>query len=134
MKKYLFIIVCLLSFVAWVPQFAVAQDASPDQAQSGRHWPSPDEVVAKMDSKLSLSDDQKAKITPIIAERQEKMKSLASEGGRRRKKAHEMKAIMDDSDKKIKALLTDDQKKKYDELQQEMREQRRQSHHASGLD
>jgi len=133
-KKYLPIIICLYAVVASFSQFAVAQDASSSQAQSGRHWPSPDEVVAKMDSKLSLSDDQKAKITPIIAERQEKMKSLASEGGRRRTKAHEMKAIMNDSDKKIKALLTDDQKKKYDELQREMREERRQAHHAHGSD
>ena len=132
MKKYLFIIACLFSLVVSVPRVAVAQDASTNQAQSGRHWPSPDEVVAKMDGKLSLSDDQKAKITPIIAERQEKMKSLASEGGRRRKKAREMKSIMEDSDKKIKALLSDDQKKKYDELQQEMRQERRQAHHAQG--
>jgi periplasmic protein CpxP/Spy len=133
-KKYLFIILCLFCAVALVPQFALAQESSSDQAQSGRHWPTPDEVVVKMDSKLSLSDDQKAKITPIIAERQEKMKSLASEGGRRRKKAHEMKAIMEDSDKKIKALLTDDQKKKYDELEQEMRTEHRQSHHTHDSD
>lgn len=131
MKKYSFIVACLFSLIVSVPRFAVAQDASTDQAQSGRHWPSPDEIVAKMDSKLSLSDDQKAKITPIVEERQEKMKSLTSEGGRRRKKAREMKAIMEESDKKIKGLLSDDQKKKYDELQQEMRAQRK-HHHIQG--
>lgn len=130
MKKCLLMVVCLFTLIAWVPQFARAQDAN--QAESARHWPSPDEVVAKMDSKLSLSDDQKAKITPIVQERQEKIKSLASERGRRRKKAREMKSIMEDSDKKIKALLSDDQKKKYDELQQEMRQERRQAHHAQG--
>ncbi len=133
MKKYLLVVVCLFSLAASVPQFARAQAPSTNQAESARHWPSPDEVVAKMDSKLSLSDDQKAKITPIIEERQEeKIKSLASEGGRRRKKAREIKSIMEDSDKKIKALLSDDQKKKYDELQQEMRQERRQAHHVQG--
>jgi periplasmic protein CpxP/Spy len=131
-KKYLLVVVCLFSLAASVPQFARAQAPSTNQAESARHWPSPDEVVAKMDSKLSLSDDQKAKITPIIEERQEKIKSLASEGGRRRKKAREIKSIMEDSDKKIKALLSDDQKKKYDELQQEMRQERRQAHHVQG--
>ena len=132
MKKCLRIVVCLCSLVASVPQFARAQDASTNQAESARHWASPDEVVARMDSKLSLSDDQKAKIAPIVEERQEKIKSLASEGGRRRKKARGMKSIMEESDKKIKALLSDDQKKKYDELQQEMRQERRQAHHVQG--
>ena len=137
MMRSLLFAVCLLSLVAAAPQLAPSQDSSSDQAQSGRHWPTPEEAVSKLDSQLSLSDDQKAKITPIIADRQEKMKALASEGGRRRKKAHEMKSIMDDSDAKIKAVLTDDQKKKYDEIQQQQREQAKQrwhERHSSGSD
>jgi hypothetical protein len=49
--------------------------------------------MAKLASQHSLSDVQRAKITPM------------------------------DSDKKIKAVLTDDQKKKYEEFEQEMCEQ-----------
>jgi Spy/CpxP family protein refolding chaperone len=78
-----------------------------------------------MDSQLSLSDDQKAKITPIIADRQEKLKALAESSGRRRKKAREMRSIMEDSDKKIEALLTNEQKTKYEQMEQERREQAR---------
>ena len=79
----------LLVFAATValfaaPQIAHAQDApaqdSAGQEQSGRHRRSPDEVVAMLDSKLSLSDDQKAKIKPIIEERQQKMQALAGSG------------------------------------------------------
>ncbi|HUM03963.1 MAG TPA: hypothetical protein VLT90_00785 [Terriglobales bacterium] len=81
------------------------------------------------DSKLSLSDDQKAKIKPIIEERQQKMQALAGSGGRRRKKAREMKSIMEDSDKKITAVLNDDQKKTYAEVKQQMREQAQDRRH-----
>jgi len=89
------------------------------QEPSARSWPTPDEVVAKLDSKLSLTDDQKAKIKPSIADRQEKMKALANESGRHRRKVREIRSIMSESDKKIEAILNDDQKNKYEEMQQE---------------
>jgi len=118
-KKLLFSIACLLALLALGPQTLRAQDAD----QHARSWPTPDEVIAKMDSKLSLSDDQKAKITPIIADRQEKLKALAQSSDRRRKKAREMKAVISGSDQKIEALLSDEQKRKYQEMKQERAEQ-----------
>jgi protein CpxP len=122
-KKYLLTIVCLLAPFALTPKSVHAQETASEQDHATRSWPSPEEVVAKLDSKLSLSDDQKAKITPIIADRQQKIRALASEGGRRRKNAREVKSIMSESDEKIKAVLTDDQRKKYAEIQQEMRQE-----------
>ena len=111
--------------------FAAPTKAAVPAAQENS-WPSPDEVVAKLDSKLSLSADQKAKITPIIADRQDKLKALAADtSSTRLQKAQKMKVIYDDGDTKIKAVLNDDQKKKYDEMQAEMRDQmreRRQQH------
>ena len=133
MKKFLISALCLLSLS--IPQIARAQDS--DSRPHARNWPTPEEVVAKMDSKLSLSDEQKAKITPIIADRQAEMKALAQSSGRRRKKGREMKSIMSESDKKIEALLNDDQKKKYEEMEQEMRDrirQRRAERHGGGSD
>jgi hypothetical protein len=100
--------------------------AQSNDASSRRSWPTVEEVVGKLDEKLSLSDDQKEKITPIIAERQEKMKALAAEPGRRRKKAREMKSIYSESDEKIKSLLNDDQKQKYSEVERQMHDQARQ--------
>ena len=77
-----------------------------------------------LDSKLALSDDQKNKITPIIADRQEKMRALRSDTSlrpmQRRRKAKE---IMSDSDQKIKAVLTPDQQQKYAEMEQQMRDE-----------
>ncbi|UWZ82842.1 hypothetical protein [Occallatibacter riparius] len=86
-------------------------------------WPSPDEAVARLSSKLNLSDDQKSKITPIIADRQTKMRELADSSGRRLQKARKAKSIMSDSDKKIEALLSSDQKKTYEQMKEERREQ-----------
>src|SRR5215475_3717354 len=95
-------------------------------AQEQKAWPTPDEVVAKMSTKLSLTDDQKTKIKPIIADRQEKLKALAADTSTPRlQKARKMKTIFDDSDTKINALLTDDQKKKYAEMSEEMRQEDR---------
>lgn len=99
-------------------------DSGSSSAQSAGGWPSPEEVVSKMDKKLSLSDDQKSKITPIIADRQTQMKALmADTSGRRLQKARKAKSIMSDSDSKIMAVLNDQQKKEYTEMKQEMREQ-----------
>ena len=86
-------------------------------------WPSPAEAVARLSTKLNLSEDQKSKITPIIADRQERMRELAGSSGRRLQKARKAKSITSDSDKKIEALLTSDQKKTYEQMKEERREQ-----------
>jgi hypothetical protein len=81
---------------------------------------SPDQVVRRLGEKLQLTDDQKAKIAPIIADRQEKLKSLQADTFQRKmKKARKMKEILEDSDKKITTLLTATQKKQYAELIQQ---------------
>ena len=74
---------------------------------------------------MNLSDDQKAQIKPIIADRQQKMQALRSDTSLRRgQKGRQMKSIMEDSDKKINAILTADQQKQYAELKQQMKERR----------
>jgi protein CpxP len=127
-NKLFFFMACLLALVATAPRAArAAQEPGSSQQQARRSWPTPEEVVSRLDSKLSLSDDQKAKITPIIADRQQKLKALAADTSMRRwKKARKMKSVFQDSDKKIKALLTDDQKQKYTQMEQEMRDRARQ--------
>ena len=89
-------------------------------------WPTPEEAVAKMNDKLNLTDDQKAKITPIIADRQTRMRAVMSDtSGRRIQKARKAKSILVDSDKKIEAVLTKEQKNTYEQMKQEMHKQLR---------
>jgi len=115
-------------------RLALGQQASPpssDQAIPSTSaptttggWPSTDEAVARLSTKLDLSDDQKSKITPIIADRQARMRELMTDSsGRRLQKARKAKSIMSDSDKKIEAVLTSDQKKTYQQMKEERREQ-----------
>jgi hypothetical protein len=78
----------------------------------------------KKRSKLNLTDDQKSKITPIIADRQTQMRALmADSSGRRLQKARKAKSIMSGSDKKIEAVLTGDQKKTYEQMKKQPKEQ-----------
>jgi Spy/CpxP family protein refolding chaperone len=87
-------------------------------------WPTPQETVTRMSSKLNLTDEQKAKITPVITDRQAQMRALmADTSGRKFQKARKAKGIMSDSDKKIEAVLTKDQQKTYEEMKAERREQ-----------
>ncbi|MDE1176626.1 MAG: hypothetical protein PW789_08455 [Edaphobacter sp.] len=121
MKKYLLLTVWVLGLGSMQPTFLMA---APFAYQAADQTPPPPEkVVEMMSSKLSLSDDQKTQITPIIADRQQKMMALKGDTSMRKmKKAREAKSIMDDSDKKIEAVLNDDQKKKYAEIKEEMKE------------
>jgi Spy/CpxP family protein refolding chaperone len=134
MKSKLLFIACLTVVTSSSSTVLLAQPASSSpgiQTASGESasqtaggWPSPDEVVAKMSSKLNLTEDQKAKITPVIADRQTQMKALmANTSGRRMQKARKAKSIMSDSDKKIEAVLTSDQKKTYAQMKEQMKEE-----------
>ena len=130
MKLQILFVACLMAVNA--PSVLAQQQPSPagqsvgsDSApQATGRWPTPEKAVARMSAKLNLTDDQKSKITPIIADRQEKMRALAADtSGRKMRKARKAKSIMSDSDKKIEAVLTSDQKKTYEQMKQEMREQ-----------
>jgi len=130
MRSKVFLVAYLLVFGGSCCSFAVAQQEQSVQSESSPQttgkWPTPEEAVARMSSKLNLSDDQKNKITPIIANRQAQMKALmADTSGRRMQKARKAKSIMSDSDKKIEAVLTSDQKNTYEQLKEDRREQMR---------
>jgi len=128
-----FLATCLICFSGAITPFygqtitTNGQSSSVDStSQSKNGWPTPEETVTRMSSKLNLSDDQKNQMIPIIANRQTQMKALmADTSGRRMQKARKAKSIMSDSDKKIEGLLTNDQKKTYEEMKEQMREQMR---------
>jgi Spy/CpxP family protein refolding chaperone len=134
MKSKILFIACLSVVTGFSSTVMLAQPASyspgfqsvscESASQTAGQWPGPDEVVAKMSSKLNLTEDQKAKITPVIADRQTQMKALmADTSGRRMQKARKAKSIMSDSDKKIEAVLTSDQKKTYAQMKEQMKEE-----------
>jgi protein CpxP len=82
------------------------------QGGGGRMQMTPEARVAAIDKAVTLTDDQKTKITAIYTDDQKKMADLrASQDPDMRSK---MMAMRTDENTQIKALLTDDQKPKFD--------------------
>lgn len=121
--------VSLAALVALAPcAVYAAPDDAPTRAEPLRSLPSPDEVVAIMANRLSLTDDQRIQIAPIIADRQQKLKAIFSDSTshtlRQRRQARE---VLADGDKKINALLSPEQQAQYAQLEQQIRTQMKQT-------
>lgn len=78
--------------------------------------------VAHLKKTLSLTDEQVAKIQPIILQATEKGQKIAQDAKSQRKATAEaLKANMDASDEQIKAVLTPEQRQKFDEMRDNQR-------------
>jgi hypothetical protein len=124
-KKHLPFLVCILALFTSAPVAASAQQAGtiPGLGPSSS-WPSPEEIVAKLDHALSLSDQQKAALTPIITNRQQQLKALAADNtDPPRVKQSKLQSIYVSSELKINAVLNMAQKRKYAAMEQQMRNQ-----------
>ena len=103
---------------------APTPDASAPQQGGHGHPPTPDEQVARMTKRYSLSSDQQAQIKPILANQQQQMQALRQDSSLSRDdRMAKMKSIRDDSSSKIQALLNDSQKQKFAQDQQRRQEQ-----------
>lgn len=106
---------------------ASSPGAPANSSPAGRLNLGPEQTANILASKLSLTDDQKAQITPILVDRQQRMKALqADTSSRPMQKGKKMKEIMETSDKKINAILTPDQRKQYAEIEEQRRQQMQQ--------
>ena len=99
---------------------AVAQDATPAAATAPRF--TPDQVLARYGKVLSLTDDQKVKLKPIIADRQQGMEDIKADTSRPRDKMKKMQSLKASTDARINAILTPDQQKKYAAMEAEQME------------
>jgi hypothetical protein len=87
------------------------------------------DALNMLTQRLSLSDDQKSKILPILVDRRQKIREvLADSTLRRRQKMAQMSGILEDSDKRINALLRAEQQKTYAVIEQEMKAQLKARH------
>jgi len=100
--------------------------AAPTSSEPETVGHSPNDVLDMMAKRLSLTDDQKSKILPIIVERRQKIQELRTTSTLpRRQKMEQVRGIYEDSDKRINALLTAGQQKDYAAMEQEMRAHKR---------
>ena len=84
------------------------------QGGGGMGRMTPEARVAAIDKAVTLTDDQKTKITAILTDDQKKMADMRASGEDMQTLMPKIQAMRADENTKIKALLTDDQKPKYD--------------------
>ena len=103
-----------------------ADPPTPSAADTRLQLRTPDELIDALSRRLSLTDGQRAKIRPILIERQKKLLALRDDTSERpRQRVRKMQALNEDFDKRIRAVLDDDQKQKFTALEEQMREKRR---------
>ncbi len=84
--------------------------------------PSVDDQIKHLTQKLSLTDDQQAKLKPILEDQRKQMDQIHNDSSLSREdRFSKMQQVRTSGDTQIKALLTDDQQKKFDKMREEQR-------------
>jgi len=124
-SKSLWLLVLLLTvpFVTVIPSAAQYQGGGPGggQGRGGPRGPmSPDDRLKQLTKDFKLTDDQQAKIKPILVDEQKKMEDLRNDSsGDRQTMRGKMMDIRKDTNAQIREQLDDKQKEKFDKQEQE---------------
>jgi periplasmic protein CpxP/Spy len=123
-----------------------AQDAPPPPQQSGQqpdqqsgqgtgrgmgmgHRPmeSVDDQIKSLNKKLKLSDDQQAKLKPILEDQRKQMEAVHNDSSLSREdRFSKMQDLRQSSDTQIKSVLNEDQQKSFDKMRAEQRDRMKQ--------
>jgi protein CpxP len=110
MKKFLFMCCFLVGITAI------------SRAQGGGQRRSPEERAKQLQTQLSLTDDQTAKVTAIFTAQNAKRDSIrTASNGDRDAMMSAMRPLMQATNDKIKAILTPDQATAYQKIMDEQR-------------
>jgi Spy/CpxP family protein refolding chaperone len=86
---------------------------------------SPEDQMARMTKQLNLTDDQQAKIKPILEDQHKQMMDLRQDTSMSREdRFAKMRNIREKSSEQMKAVLTPEQQKKWEKMQQRRRGRR----------
>jgi hypothetical protein len=119
------LLILTASSIAFAGETGV-QEPVPTPSETTIVGSSAESVLKVLAKRLSLTEDQKSKILPIIIERRQKIQEVwTSSTLFVRQKQGQVRGINEDSDRRINALLTGDQQKAYAALEQERKVQRR---------
>jgi Spy/CpxP family protein refolding chaperone len=124
--KPIFSLLILMVAAVTLAGEAGAQVPDPTPAETVTSGRSANDVVNDLARQLSLTEDQKSKILPIIIERRRKIQEVWTSSTQFvRQKQVQVRGINKVSDRRINALLTGEQQKAYAALEQERKIQRR---------
>jgi protein CpxP len=125
MKRIFSLLILIASSAAFAGE-AGLQETDPAASESVTVERSANDAVNELAKRLSLTEEQKSKILPIIEERRRKVQDVWTSSTRFvRQKQVQVRGINKESDRRINALLTGDQQKAYAALEQERKFQRR---------
>jgi len=86
----------------------------------GPMMPSVDDQIKHLTKKLSLSDDQQAKLKPILEDQRKQMETIHNDSSLSREdRFSKMQALRQSSDTQIKSVLNEDQQKNFDKMREE---------------
>ena len=92
-----------------------------------RPMPSVDDQIKHLARKLKLSDDQQAKLKPILEDQHKQMEQIHNDSSlSREKRFSKMQELRQSSDAQIKSVLNDDQQKSFDKMREEQRDRMKQ--------
>ncbi|MGA9814210.1 MAG: hypothetical protein WBQ64_15595 [Terriglobales bacterium] len=95
----------------------------------GRHMPTVDDQIKHLSKKLNLSDDQQAKLKPILEDQRKQMDEIRNDSSLSREdRFSKMQEARQGSDTQIKSVLNDDQQKTFDKMREERANRMKQWH------
>jgi protein CpxP len=96
------------------------QTSTQNQGAMAHHPESPEQHLQMLSDKLNLTDDQKAKIKPILENQSEQMKAVHNDASlSQEQKREKKKAIHESCRDQINAVLTPEQQVKFKQLREE---------------
>ncbi len=136
----------LLSLGLGVNAFGQDDQAAPPPPQSGqqsdqqsapgmgrhmgrRHMPTVDDQLKHLSKKLNLSDDQQAKLKPILEDQRKQMDEIRNDSSLSREdRFSKMQEARQGSDTQIKSVLNEDQQKTFDKMREDQANRMKQWH------
>ena len=88
-----------------------------------------EDQLERLTKKLKLSDDQQAKLKPILEEQNKQMEQIHNDSSLSREdRFSKMQGLRQSSDTQIKSVLNEEQQKSFDKMREEQRERMKQGH------
>lgn len=114
------VLVVLVTALFVMGQTATAPQTPPQGHEEMGSIGSPEGHLQMLSERLNLTEDQKAKLKPILEDQAEQMRSLRSDTSLTpEQKAAKKKAIHETTHDQINAVLTPDQQEKFKEMKHE---------------
>jgi periplasmic protein CpxP/Spy len=116
-----------LSLVTRAQDTSAQQSSAQAESQSAMHQGQHESRLEWMTKELNLTEDQQAKLKPILADEAKQMHSVKEDTTLTQdQKRDKMKEIRQKTDSQVNDILTPDQQKKYADLKAEQQQKMRQ--------